>query len=157
MKTISFFGHRVVFNIKEVRNKVLNFVVEKYLQGYRNFLIGSHGDFDGICLSACIEAKKKFFTDFNITLVLTGSPYIKKDEYGDSPFKRFENFGISTIFYDIENVYYKNKILFSNKKMIENSDLVLCYVDMENKTSGARKAVKYAISLNKPIINIFKN
>ena len=61
------------------------------------------------------------------------------------------------MFYDIEEVYYKNCILYSNNKMVDVSHLIICYVDMKSQKSGAQTAVKYAIKQNKRIINLFED
>ena len=39
--------------------------------------------------------------------------------------------------------------------MIDDSDLIICYVDMMKSESGAKKTVKYAIKRGKLIINLF--
>ena len=51
----------------------------------------------------------------------------------------------------------KNRIIFSNKKMIDDCDLVVCYVNMKVSKSGSRTAINYAIKQKKKIINLFKN
>lgn len=60
------------------------------------------------------------------------------------------------MFYDVEDIYYKNRITYSNKKMVDNCDLVICYVDMKSYKSGAKTAVNYALKQNKKVINLYE-
>ena len=46
-------------------------------------------------------------------------------------------------------------ILIYNKKMVDDSDLIVCFVDMSAYGSGAKKAVSYALKQNKKVINLF--
>ena len=41
-------------------------------------------------------------------------------------------------------------------KMVDESDVVICYADMEQIRSGARRAIKYAMKQEKEVINLFK-
>ncbi len=40
--------------------------------------------------------------------------------------------------------------------MVDESDLIICYVDMNNYKSGAKTTILYAIKQNKKIINLFE-
>lgn len=40
--------------------------------------------------------------------------------------------------------------------MIDSSDLIICYVDMNISKSGAKNAIFYAMKNNKEIINLFE-
>ncbi len=39
--------------------------------------------------------------------------------------------------------------------MIKDADLVVAYVNMDKKRSGAKLTIKYAQKINKPVINLF--
>ncbi len=58
--------------------------------------------------------------------------------------------------YPIENEYYKNQISLSNRYMVDDSDVIICYVDFNRYLSGAKKAVKYAEKQGKEIIQLFR-
>ena len=62
---------------------------------------------------------------------------------------------VQTMLYDIENVHFKNQIIVSNKKMVDDSNLIICYVNMNKHKSGAKRAILYAIKQNKPVINLY--
>jgi len=59
-----------------------------------------------------------------------------------------------TIIYDIETVYFKRRIETSNRHVIDESDVVVCYIRDKEYCSGAVNAVKYADKSGKKIINI---
>lgn len=63
--------------------------------------------------------------------------------------------GCKIMIYDIEDEYFKRQIIVSNRKMIEDSDLVISYVDMSKNRRGAKIAVKYALKQGKEIINLY--
>ena len=155
MKTIAFFGHRRIFNKATIKTRLIEVFKEIIPQGFTRILIGSHGDFDKLALSTSLEYKKHFDKNIEINVVLTSLSFLTKDQYGYGKLDFYKEKGCETIFYDIEEVYYKNRIIFSNKKMIDESDLIICFVDMKSYNSGAKTAINYAIKENKKIINLF--
>lgn len=155
MKTIAFFGHRIIYKAEEVYLRLLNIIEEKISQGHLNFLIGRYGDFDNIALKSLMECRKKINKNIQITIVLTNYSVLKKDEFGNCGIDYYKNNGIDTMMYDIEEVYFKNKINVSNRKMVDDSDVVICYVDNKRYNSGSKKAINYAQRQGKEVINLF--
>ncbi len=155
MKTIAFFGHRRVLEFNKVKEKLLKILKDVIKRKGVTFLIGCHGDFDNLALSVCLDYKKNIDNDAKINVILTSVSYLNKDDNGVSRADLYLNKGGETIFYNIEEIYYKKRIEYSNKKMVDNSDLIICYVDTKSYKSGAKKAVNYAVKQNKKIINLF--
>ena len=136
----------------------LSYEVEQLVKsGYKHFTMGTHGNFDRIVLNICKKIRKTY-TDISILVVITSFNDIKKhvimDDYGIDSYTPYDD--VETVMYDIEEVYYKRRITESNKKMIDNSTILLCYVDENRKYSGAKNTMLYAKKKNKKIINIFK-
>lgn len=156
MKTIAFFGHRQIFNKQLIEERLIKVIEEVIPQGFGRVLIGCHGDFDDIALSTCLDCKKTLFNKLSINVVLTSLTFLKKDEYGNSRVDTYKTKGCETLFYDVEGVYFKRRITFSNKKMVDESDLIICYVDMKEYKSGAKDIIEYALKQNKKIINLFQ-
>lgn len=152
MKNCCFFGHRRLFNKEDIRNRLYTFVETLIQRGYKNFLIGTHGEFDNVSLSVCRELRKKYH--IKITIVFTSVAKLSKPKNSDVSDADLYN-DCETLIYDIEEVFYKNQITISNQKMIDNSDYVICYVDETKSPSGAKKAMKYAVKHNKEISNLF--
>ncbi len=163
-KTIVFFGHSYI-NQKDIVNKRLCDIVEKYIKlDYKNFLIGKYGDFDDMALDVCRELRNKY-RDIKITVVVTSytifnkktvidhvkgfedevKTYSKADKYSD----------VETSSYFVEDFHFKRRIIETNRCMVEDSDVVICYIDTKKMQSGAKRAVNYAKKLGKTIINIY--
>ena len=51
------------------------------------------------------------------------------------------------------NSHYKSAISVRNRWMVENSDIILSYI--HRNFGGAFTAVKYAVRLNKKVINLY--
>lgn len=127
----------------------LKFQILKLIDnGVVNFYVGTHGDFDKLVLQNLIFIKKNINKNINIFVVLTSLTILKnKNNYYSEYFKY--------IIFDIENIYFKNIISFSNKKMIEKCEYLICYINKNNKYSRAKIYFNFAKKNNKKIINLF--
>ena len=96
----------------------------------------------------------KLFKKNNLNVVISDLKHTLPDKYGFKHVDIYKNENI--VYFNIEDIYYKRKIIISNRKMIDNSSIVVCYVDFRKSQSGAKSAVMYAIKNNVPIINLFQ-
>jgi len=146
-KVCAFIGHSMFvkcrLSVEELKN-----TIEKLIQnGVNTFLIGTHGEFDEICLEICCSLKNKY-TDIKICKVCTNLHTImKENNYNEK---------IEIISYPIENFHYKQRITKSNEMMINSANYIISYVNETTFNSGALKSLKYAKKKNKHIINLFK-
>lgn len=153
---ICFIGHRRIDAIR-IRNK-LKFEIEREIKlGYKSFCMGTHGDFDKLALSVCRELRNTY-KDVEIEVVLTSFNKLKKilvydDEYGKEFERPFSD--VKTTFFEIEQEYFKRQITLSNRKMIDECDTLICYVDEKRSNSGAKLALKYAKMKGLKIINLY--
>ncbi|MGN1221808.1 MAG: SLOG family protein [Christensenellales bacterium] len=149
---ISLFGHSFVYNQSSVRQRLCECLEKLILQGAKKFLVGAKGGFDNLALNVLRQLKQKY-EHICICVVLTSLYILKKDEFG---FSRADGYNdVETFVYDIEEEHYKNRITKSNKKMIDDSNIVVCYVDEVAKYSGAKQSFCYAKKQNKKVIDIF--
>lgn len=150
----TFIGHRNICT-DIVRDNLKIVIEDEIKNGCMHFIVGSHGNFDRMVLSVCKELKK-IYQNIIIEVVITSLNSIKKhidyDMFGKIVYEPYEN--VNTIMYEIELEHFKNKIIVSNKKMIEECDLLICYVDTSRVRSGAKIAYNYAKKLGKRIINL---
>lgn len=158
-KKVCFIGHRHIYNYKEIRAKLYNIVEEEIKNGCKFFTMGTHGEFDEMALSVCRELRK-IYTDIEIEVVITSfktiEPIIDHDPiFGDEKYIPYSD--VKTTMYDIEEEYYKRKIVKSNQKMIDNCDALICYVNKKHNPSGAKLAMNYAKRKSLKIINIYHN
>ena len=145
--TVSLFGHREIDDLRQLEVQLVP-IIKQLIQTkpYVNFLIGRNGEFDEYAASVIKEVRKKVGKDNNdLILVL---PYTVADiEYYE---KYYDDIIIPE---SIHGTHPKFAITLKNRWMIEQSDLVLVYV--ERRKGGAYTAMKYAEKLNKKIVNLF--
>lgn len=143
---VTLFGHRDLSK-QQMIEKALYPLLRDLIQTnpYVEFYIGRNGEFDKFVASVIKRAQKAFGNENSeMTLVL---PYIQKDmEYYDQYYDRI------MIPDGVEKAYPKGAITKRNRWMIEQCDLLICYV--EHKNGGAYAARKYAEKLGKKIINL---
>ncbi len=144
--TVSLFGHRLIQDMRQLENKLKPIIEELIkMKYYVSFLIGRCGDFDEYVASVIKRAQKAAGIENNdLILVL---PYKVADiEY-------YENYYDSIIIPEcVSTAHPKSAITLRNRWMVEQSDLVIVYV--EHDDGGAYNAMKYAKKLNKKLINI---
>ena len=132
---VSFIGHREIHKATDVFKK-LDEVVAQLIRGkeYVDFYVGRNGDFDTFSASAVKRAQKQIRKDNNsLVLVL---PYASKDQ------QYYEKYYDDICMPISSNTHYKSAITKRNQWMVDNSDLVIAYV--EKQSGGAYAALKYA-------------
>ncbi len=143
----SIFGHSDVYIDNLLRFKIYKFFVtcikkDKIFE----FYIGNNGCFDRCCANILNKLKKKN-TNIKCFLVMA---YIKNyNKFEEEEIRRVYN---EIIFPPLSNVPYKARIISRNRWMIEQSNIVLVYVN--HTWGGANKAFEYAKKINKPYVNL---
>lgn len=151
MGKTAFIGHRRLIRINEIEKRLQDAIEARIGEGCERFIMGAHGEFDQMALKACRAARYKH-PNIKIEVVLTSYHTIeKKNDYDGVPYQDVE-----TIFYDIEDLYFKQQITQSNRQMIDECDTLICYVDKSQSPSGAKTAMNYAIGKGLRIINLFQ-
>ena len=143
---VAFFGHRRIYNIREIEEKLVPILKELILtKEYVEFYIGRNGDFDEFVASVIKRVQKQLDRDNNV-MILT-LPYTVKDiEY-------YADYYDEIVIPDaIGRAHPKAAITLRNRWMVDTADLVIAYI--EHEEGGAYAAVKYAIKHNKSVINI---
>ena len=144
--TVSLFGHRKLDDLRHIDEKLIPILKELIrTKEYVAFLIGRNGEFDEYAASVIKRVQKELGSDNNdMTLVL---PYSVADiEYYE---KYYDNIIIPE---SVGSVHPKSAITLKNRWMIEQSNLVIVYVEQNN--GGAYNALEYAKKQQKEIINL---
>lgn len=146
---IALFGHRDFCATREIEDKLYNILRDLMITRFCvEFYIGRNGEFDLFAASVVKRIKKELDnSSCFMTLVL---PYKVKDiEY-------FEKYYDDVIIYEgEENLHPKAAITKRNEWMVENCDLLVCFVERNN--GGAYKAIQYANNLGIKTINLFSD
>jgi len=143
---VALFGHRDLYHHKKAEQGLLPILSELIrTKPFVEIYIGRNGEFDLFAASVVKRAQKLFGNENSVmTLVL---PYLRRDvEYYEL---YYDNILIPKC---IEKTHPKGAITKRNKWMVEESDLVICYVD--HNSGGAYTAMKYAQKLGKAIVNL---
>ena len=143
---VAFFGHRRIYNIREIEEKLVPILKELILtKEYVEFYIGRNGEFDEF-VASLIKRVQKQLDRGNSALILT-LPYTVKDiEY-------YADYYDEIVIPDaIGRAHPTAAITLRNRWMVDTADLVIAYI--EHEKGGAYAAVKYANNIDKNIINI---
>ena len=126
--TVSLFGHREIDDLRQLEKKLVPIIKNLIrAKAYVSFLIGRNGEFDEYAASLIKCARRDIGEENNdITLVL---PYtVAGLEYYE---KYYDNIIIPECAY---KAHPKSAIALKNRWMVEESDLVITYV--ERKAGG---------------------
>jgi len=138
--TVTFIGHGDCARLDDRRlMEALTGIAE---EGYRVFLNGGMGQFDLQC-ARCVNALKRSYAEIQNLLVI---PYLSFQAY---PQKLFDGIIFPE---ELEGCHYKAAIPKRNRYLVDQSDLILCYVNHD--WGGAAKTYGYARRLGKRIINL---
>ena len=138
MMKVTFCGHKELADRTAVKQWLQTVCQELILQGADEFYLGGYGAFDSLCASVLRELKSE--NDY-IQLILV-LPYLNSriitDGYDE------------TIYPPLESVPKKFAILRRNEWMVQESDIVVAYVN--HGWGGAAKTLQYARRKRKRII-----
>lgn len=143
---VTFAGHREIDHFHEVEDKLYEIVCDLIRTNeYVEFYVGNNGEFDIMATSAVRRARRSM-GDHNSALNLV-LPYPKTDmEYMENSFD-------TIIIPDkLHGVHPKNAITARNQWMVQNSNLLICYVT--RATGGAARTLKEARKNDVSVRNI---
>lgn len=143
MRTVACFGHSMVPAdiIPLVQETIRNLLAD---DPETEFLVGNQGQFDGIVYHV-LNSLEKEFPDLRYKVVLAYMPGKKED---------WEFYPSERTYYPegLELVHPKYAITRRNRWLVEQCDIVLCYIT--HSWGGAAQFVKKAERSKKRIINI---
>lgn len=148
--TVSFFGHREVYDFFTIEKHIEKIVYELISdKKYVEFLVGRNGGFDQLVSSVIHKVKRTYGGD-NCAHILV-LPYATA-EFRDNEDSFNEYYDRVEIFEKSDNTHFKAAFQSRNRQMIDQSNLVVFY--LEREYGGAYQTYKYASKINKEIIKI---
>ena len=150
-KKICFIGHRQIFD-SSVESRLIKEVQNQIDLGNTCFMVGTHGYFDKLALSVCRRLRDKY-KQITITVVLTSLAKINYKICGEL-MNVYDD--VDTVMYNIEEEFFKRRITASNKYMINDCDILICYVNPDYVNSGAKLISNYAKKQGLEVINLYK-
>ena len=140
---IAMFGHRDFYAHRQLEERLIPLLRDlirkkKFIEIY----MGRDGEFDPYAATLVKRVQRDYddyhAIEFNLVL-----PYPKKDM--DAFEKYYDRLNIPI------SAHPKLAITKRNEWMVEQADLILCYIERES--GGAYKAVQYAQKMGKKVIN----
>ena len=143
---IAFIGHREIYGHYRLEDQIEQIARDKlYEKEYIEFYVGRNGDFD-ISVASAIKRAQNAVGHHNSCLILLQPYPMRNDEY-------YEKF-YDEVQYPVSfKTYPKSAITKRNKWMIDNSELLVAFVE-EGRKGGALTTLKYAEKKGVPIINL---
>lgn len=142
--TCCFFGHKdTPSTIAPKLEMVLDDLIVN--QGVESFIMGNQGYFDSMALSAVRKMKERYpQITYNVVLA-----YMPREKEEWSVYKPEE-----TMYPEgLESVHPRFAISSRNKWLVEESDIVVCYI--AHDWGGAAQYVERASKKGKQVINLF--
>ena len=146
---VTFLGHRSLYSVAGLSDIIEKTICENIKFNDKIvFYCGGYGDFDNLCAKIC-RSIKRTYSNCEIVFI---TPYLNKSQQ-----KKMNNYLIdkiydSIIYPQLENVPPKFAISRRNEWMVDQSDLIIAYV--EHTFGGAYKSLCYAQRKKKRIINL---
>jgi len=152
VKICSVFGHRKVNNAYYLKKVLYSLFYEIFYNLRINEVwFGGLSEFDELCWQVVTDLKNKYNLKIERVLCLWDARYLRVSKrpkwLKDDDYERLEYLS----FFD----YWKNRIFFRNRAMIDSSDFLVFYVGDNKEKSGARSALEYAKKCKKNYINIY--
>ena len=160
---VAFTGHRKERILKgcgnnfqlfgQIRDVVVNQVIELHGQGYNIFYTGMATGFDMIAAEAVLLVKERYE---DITLV-AAIPFRKQPLWFDAEdqlsYHRLLKKADRVVM--VSENYYKGCYIRRDEYMVRKADAVIAYWDLEHK-GGTFYTVNKAVESGKPVINIYE-
>lgn len=142
------FGHRDFGGHKVLDEKLVPFLKDTIRdECFVEIYIGRDGEFDVYAASVVKRVQNQVGKENNELICVL--PYTKRN------MEHYEKYYDRVIIPEcIGRTHPKGAISLRNRWLVEQSDLVICYVERE--CGGAHKAMKYAQVLGKKVINLAK-
>ncbi|MBE6593778.1 MAG: hypothetical protein E7642_07285 [Ruminococcaceae bacterium] len=144
---VTFCGHSSFIATEKDKVKILEILEKEIGEAEADILLGGYGSFDEFAYLCCKEYKN---SHPKVSLVFV-TPYLS-EEYQKNHLS-YQNMRYDSIIYPpIEDKLPRFAILYRNRYMVENSDIVIAYVF--NTYGGAYTTYKYAKAKKKRIFNL---
>ena len=101
-KVCAFFGHSILVKCKVNIDRLKEYIKQFILEGFSTFLIGTHGEFDELCLNACLQLKNDFHYIKIFKVFSNVSKLLREKNY---------NIDVEHISYPVEHFISSNKLL----------------------------------------------
>lgn len=138
-------------SIKNLSNILKEELYKQIEKGVNVFLVGNCGAFDNLAYEVCRQISN-YCQDVEIIKVFTSI-----SELLNCPLTIYGNGSVDRIFstiYDIEEIEGANRLAVTNLKMVEDSDIILTFLNLASCSKSDKQIWDYAIKLKKEVVNL---
>lgn len=148
--TVSLFGHRQPEKPQIIEERLFRRVRELFEKHeFLEFLIGRNGDFDLLAASVIRRAAEAYGREKAVLVLVLPYPTAEWEIDGQALLNYYNEVEI----YDQPSGRrFKAAIQARNRKMVDRSDLVVCY--LEKESGGTFQTIRYAKKQGKNILNL---
>lgn len=127
--TVSFFGHRNIYEDLDVIGKISEILENNFANSNVTFYVGANGKFDYLSIESCVRYRR---VHSNVRICFV-TAYLHEDYLKNR--KDIVDCCDEVIYPDVENVPKRLAIAERNKRVVDMSDVVICYLE---RTWGER-------------------
>ncbi len=154
MKSVCFTGHRNVKETAELKNSLINQLVKLINEGAADFYAGGAVGWDMLCEKAVIGLREKY-PHIRLRLILPCPAEEQTERWSESDKREF--MGLLSAADTVEicsEHYFDGCMKLRNQRLVDLSDVCVCYYNESNKRSGTGQTVRMAERQGKVIVNL---
>ena len=154
MKSVCFTGHRNIKETAELKKALIKQLVKLIDQGTTDFYAGGAVGWDMLCERTVIELREKY-PYVKLHLVLPCPAEEQTAKWNENDKREFMDLLSAADTVEIcSEHYYDGCMKVRNQRLVELSDVCVCYYNESNKRSGTGQTVRMAERQGKEIINL---
>ncbi len=155
MKSVCFTGHRSVKKSAELKKALAEQLVKLIDKGAAVFYVGGAVGWDMLCERAVIELREKY-PHIKLYLVLPCPAEEQTARWSESDKMEFNRLLSAADMVEVCSEHYFDGCMKArNQRLVDLSDVCVCYYNESNKRSGTGQTVRMAEKKNICIINLF--
>ena len=154
MKSVCFTGHRNIKEKAELKKALIKQLVKLIDEGTTDFYAGGAVGWDMLCEKTVIELREKY-PYIKLQLVLPCPAEEQTAKWNENDKREFMDLLSAADTVEIcSEHYYDGCMKVRNQRLVELSDVCVCYYNESNKRSGTGQTVRMAERQGKEIINL---
>ncbi len=156
MKSVCFTGHRNVKETAELKKALIKQLVKLIDKGATDFYAGGAVGWDMLCERTVINLREKC-PHIKLQLVLPCPAEEQIEKWSESDKRKYmELLSAADMVEVCSEHYYDGCMKLRNQRLVDLSDVCVCYYNESNKRSGTGQTVRMAEKKNICIINLLK-
>lgn len=155
MKAVCFTGHREVNVTQELKIKMFDEMEQLVKNGATDFYAGGAIGFDMLAEKAVVALRKKY-PQVKLHLVLPCPEEQQTLKWSEAEKEEYKKYlSLADTIEVCSSFYHRDCMRIRNQRLVELSDICICYYNENHSASGTGQTVRLAQKKGIPIINVF--